>query len=136
MISPPIIRRTLRRRLEGTGQRVPPIVIGRQVGVLRVVAALSWLVPLMLLSVVAWQSWDLEMEELDSRVTNTWSILSEEAEKVFENQELALDWIEDRTKHLTWAQIETSQEDGQPRQARRRFPIGSALGSKGGDTHP
>lgn len=111
MISPPIIWRTLRRRLEGTGQRkVLPIVIGRQVGVLRVVAALSWLVPLLLLSVVAWQSWDLEMEELDSRVTNTLSILSEEAEKVFENQELALDWIEDRTKHLTWAQIETSQE--------------------------
>ena len=103
--------RSPRGRLNEAGQLpTAAIVISRQIGVLRMVVALSWLIPLLLLGVVAWQSWNLEMEELDSRVTSTLSILSEEAEKVFENQEIALDWIEDRTKHLTWPEIETSPD--------------------------
>jgi signal transduction histidine kinase len=106
-----IIPRSVRHWLEGAGARTPsPTAIGRHVGVLRMVAGLSSLAPLLLLGVVAWRTWNLEIEELDSQVTTTLRILSEEAEKVFENQQLALDWIEDRTKHLTWAEIETSRE--------------------------
>ncbi len=111
MISLPGILRSQRHRLEGAGQHAAvPIAIDRQVAVLRIAVALSWLVPLLLLGAAAWQTWAIKMAELDLHVTNTLRILSEEAEKVFENQNLALDWVDDRTKHLTWAEIETSRE--------------------------
>lgn len=84
--------------------------VGRAVGVLRWVTAISWLLPLLLGTIVAWQTWELEMEELDTRLTSTLTILSEQVEKVLENQALSLAWVEDRTRDLTWAQIETSRE--------------------------
>src|SRR5664279_3830691 len=86
----PGILRSRRNRLDAASRRVnEPIVIGRQVAVLRIVAAVSWLVPLLLLGVIAWQTWKLEIEEVDSRVTSTLTILVEETQKVFENQEMA-----------------------------------------------
>ena len=107
----PTILRSQPHRPEEAGRHAAvPIVIGRQVAVLRIAVVLSWLVPLLLLGAVAWQTWAMKMAELDSHVTNTLRILSEEAEKVFENQNLALDWIDDRIKHLTWSEIATSRE--------------------------
>lgn len=50
------------------------------------------------------------MEELDTRLTSTLAILSEHVEKVLENQALSLAWVEDRTRDLTWPQIESSRE--------------------------
>jgi two-component system NtrC family sensor kinase len=111
MIWLPRIFRSQRHRLEGLSERAAePVVIGRQIAVLRFITAVSWLVPLLLLGAVAWQVWQLEMEELDERITSTLSILSTETERVFENQEMALDWIDDRTKRLSWAEIENSRE--------------------------
>ena len=77
---------------------------------LRVVAIISPLAPLLLLWLIAWQMWGQEMSELDARVTSTLSMLAEGAQKVFENQELALELIEDRTGSLSWRQIGTSQD--------------------------
>ncbi len=103
--------RSLRQRLGSADQGdTSTIVPGRQVGVLRMVAALSLLIPLLLLALFAWQTWRAEMDELRSALTTTLTILSEEAQKVFENQEQALDWIDDRAKRLTWTEIETSRD--------------------------
>src|SRR5512136_1098388 len=99
-------------RKSGTAaiDRTAPAEGSRAVSVLRLVTAISWLLPLLLVAIVAWQTWELEMEELDSRLTSTLTILSEHVEKVLENQALSLAWVEDRTRDLTWPQIETSRE--------------------------
>src|SRR5450830_524551 len=99
MIWLPRILRSQRLRLEGVSEHAAePVVIGRQIAVLRFITAVSWLIPLLLLGAVAWQIWQLEMKEFDERITSTLSILATETERVFENQEMALDWIDDRTK--------------------------------------
>ena len=111
MIWLPGILRSRPHRLGAASRHAnEPIVIGRQIAVLRIFAAVSWLVPLLLLGVIAWQTWKLEIEELDSRVASTLTILLEETQKVFENQEMALNWIDDRTRNLSWSEIESSRE--------------------------
>jgi signal transduction histidine kinase len=86
------------------------IGVGRELVVLRLVASVSWLLPLLLGLVVAWQTWQGEKGELDSRITSTLNILSEQVERVLENQTLALGWIDDRARTLTWGQIERSRD--------------------------
>lgn len=95
-------------------KRAPPVstglVVGRQVSLLRVVASLSWLVPLLLLAVAGWQIWQQELRLSRARAQSALNVLSEEAEKVFEAQELALDWIDDRIRDQSWDEIEGSTE--------------------------
>lgn len=112
MSAPPGTSQSLRARRppEVEGDVRALIAAGRAVRVLRLVAAISWMLPLLLVSVIAWQTWENEVDELDSRVTTTLDILSEQVEKVLENQTLALAWIDDRTSGLTWGQIETSRD--------------------------
>ncbi|HEY8904943.1 MAG TPA: ATP-binding protein, partial [Rhodoferax sp.] len=111
MIWLPRILQSQRHRLEGVSTGADkPVVIGRQIAVLRFITAVSWLIPLLLLGAVAWQIWQLEMKELDERITSTLSILSTETDRVFENQDMALDWLDDRTKRLSWAEIENSRD--------------------------
>ena len=96
------------------GKHAPPTSLdplaGRQVSLLRLVASLSWLVPLMLLVVAGWQIWQQELHIAQTRARSTLGVLAEEAEKVFEAQEMALDWIDDRVRNQSWQQIEDSVE--------------------------
>ena len=73
-------------------------------------AALSWLVPLLLLAVAGWQIWEQELDIAEARALSALRVLAEEAEKVFEAQEMALDWIDDRVGNQGWDEIENSAE--------------------------
>ena len=84
--------------------------IGRHVFVLRMLASLSWLVPLLLLALAGWQIWQQELRLSHARARSSLGILAEEAEKVFEAQELVLDWIDDRIRNQSWDEIENSAE--------------------------
>jgi two-component system NtrC family sensor kinase len=86
------------------------LAVGRSVLFLRLVAALSWLVPLLLLAVAGWQIWEQELDIAEARALSALSVLAEEAEKVFEAQEMALDWINDRLGNQGWDKIENSAE--------------------------
>ena len=109
---PPVISRLLRRRQPPPIERddAAPVGVGRELGLLRLVASISWLLPLLLVVVVAWRTWEGEKQELDGRIANTLNILSEQVERVLENQALALGWIDDRARTLSWGQIETSRD--------------------------
>src|SRR5271157_543565 len=84
----------------------PPI--GRHVFLLRVVASLSWLVPLLLLALAGLQIWQQELRLSHARARSALGVIAEEAEKVFEAQEMALDWIDDRIGDQSWDEIENS----------------------------
>lgn len=88
---------------QGAGVR-----IGRHVRFLRLLASLSWLVPLLLLALAGWQVSQQELRLSHIRARSTLGILAEEAEKVFEAQEMALNWVDDRVRGQSWDQIETS----------------------------
>lgn len=84
------------------------LVANRHVALLRLVASLSWLVPLLLLAVAGWQIWQQELHIAEVRARSTLGVLAEEAGKVFEAQEMALNWIDDRTRNQNWNEIEGS----------------------------
>jgi len=86
------------------------LVVGRSLLLLRVVASLSWLVPLLLLAVAGWQIWQQELHQSHARARSALGVLAEEAEKVFEAQEMALDWIDDRIGNQSWDAIARSTE--------------------------
>lgn len=88
---------------QGAGVR-----IGRHVRLLRLLASLSWLVPLLLLALAGWQVSQQELRLSHIRARSTLGILAEEAEKVFEAQEMVLNWVDDRIRDQSWDQIETS----------------------------
>src|SRR5579864_4844177 len=96
----------------GKHRRVAPAnrrpVIGRYVFLLQVVASFSWLVPLLLLVVAGWQIWQQELRLSHARAQSALGVLAEEAEKVFEAQEMALDWIDDRIRNQSWDEIQRS----------------------------
>jgi two-component system NtrC family sensor kinase len=85
-------------------------VLGRYVLLLQVVASFSWLVPLLLLVVAGWQIWQQELRLSHARARSALGVLAEEAGKVFEAQEMALDWIDDRIRNQSWDEIERSAE--------------------------
>jgi len=85
-------------------------LIGRYVLLLQVVASFSWLVPLLLLVVAGWQIWQQELHLSHARAQSALGVLAEEAGKVFEAQEMALDWIDDRIRDQSWDEIERSAE--------------------------
>lgn len=88
----------------------PGLLVGRYVLLLRVVASLSWLVPLLLLAVAGWQIWQQELRLSHTRARSALGVLAEEAEKVFEAQELTLDWVDDRIRGQSWDEVENSAE--------------------------
>ena len=77
---------------------------------LATVTALVWLIPLLLLAVAAWQTWRMEIDEAGSDVQNGLTVLTEQAEQVFQAQTMALDWIDRHVKGWTWDDIERSAE--------------------------
>ena len=81
---------------------------GRHVSLLRLLASLSWLVPLLLLALAGWQIWQQELHLSHARARSAVRVLAEEAEKVFEAQEMALDLNDDRVRDQSWDEIEAS----------------------------
>src|SRR5579864_3631457 len=92
------------RRSRVFSDRAP--MAGRQVVILRIMAALSWLVPLLLLAVAGWEIWQQELRIARERTVSALGIISEEAEKVFEAQEMALSWVDDHTSGRSWDDLE------------------------------
>jgi signal transduction histidine kinase len=82
--------------------------VGRHILFWRVLASSFWLVPLLLLAIAGWQTWDQELRLSRVRVRSALAILAEEAEKVFEAQELMLDWIDSHVRSQNWNEIEHS----------------------------
>ena len=64
----------------------------------------------MLLALAGWQIWQQELRLSHARARSALGILAEEAEKVFEAQEMVLDWIDDRIRDQSWDEIENSAE--------------------------
>jgi two-component system NtrC family sensor kinase len=76
---------------------------------LRVLLALSCLLPLLVLAMVGWRSWEFERAETAERAAATLGILEEHIRKVLETQVLVLDWLGDRAEGLSWEEIERAQ---------------------------
>jgi signal transduction histidine kinase len=74
------------------------------------IAALVWLVPLLLLAVAAWQTWRMAINDEGSEIQNVLTVLAEQTEQVFQSHTVALEWIDKRTKGWTWDDIERSAE--------------------------
>src|SRR3981189_3362362 len=74
------------------------------------IAALVWLVPLLLLAVAAWQTWRMAIDDEGSEIQNVLTVLAEQTEQVFQSHTVALEWIDKRTKGWTWDSIERSSE--------------------------
>jgi len=135
----------------GLGSTAEPTVVVRAHSppLLALIAALVWLVPLLLLAVAAWQTWRMEIDESDSELQNVLTILAEQTEQVFKSHTVALEWVDRRTAGWTWDEIERSAElhdflrtldkgsdyidslfladrDGRIRMLDRRFPLGGA----------
>src|SRR5258708_19250382 len=77
---------------------------------LALVTALVWLIPLLLLEVAAWETWRMEIDDAGSDVQNVLTVLTEQAEQVFQAQAMALSWIDQHVKGWTWDDIEHSAE--------------------------
>jgi two-component system, NtrC family, sensor kinase len=76
---------------------------------LRVLLVLSCLLPLLVLAMVSWRSWEFERAETAGRAAATLGILEEHVRKVLDTQILVLDWLSDRTEGLSWEEIEHSR---------------------------
>jgi signal transduction histidine kinase len=76
---------------------------------LRALLVLSGLLPLIVLAIAGWRSWDFERGEAAQRATATIGILEEHVRKVLDTQVLVLDWLRDRAQGSTWDEIEGSR---------------------------
>src|SRR5258708_21359692 len=77
---------------------------------LALVTALVWLVPLLLLEVAAWQTWRMEIDDAGSDVQNVLTVLTEQAEQVFQAQAMALSWIDPHGRGGTGEEMGPSAE--------------------------
>src|SRR5260221_10027554 len=103
---------SLARPKSGAPAAVDGEIVRRQrwTRLLALVTALVWLVPLLLLEVAAWQTWRMEIDDAGSDVQNVLTVLTEQAEQVFQAQGMALSWIDQHVKGWTWDDIEHSAE--------------------------
>jgi two-component system NtrC family sensor kinase len=76
---------------------------------LRVLLVLSCLLPLLVLAMVGWRSWEFERAETAERAAATLGIIEEHVRKVLETQVLVLDWLGDRAEGLSWEEIERAR---------------------------
>src|SRR5262249_61936231 len=63
---------------------------------LAVIAALVWLVPLLLLAVAAWQTWRMQIDESNSELQNVLTVLAEQTEQGFRGHTVALQRVDQR----------------------------------------
>jgi signal transduction histidine kinase len=67
------------------------------------------LIPLAVLALAGWQSWEIERAETAQRARTTLRLLEEHVRKVLDTQVLVLDWLRDRTPRSSWRDIERSR---------------------------
>lgn len=89
---------------------LPDLVAARMRGLaLRVLVILSCLLPLLVLAMAGWRSWEFDRAETSDRAAATLGILEEHVRKVLDTQVLVLDWLGDRAAGLSWEEIEHSR---------------------------
>lgn len=76
---------------------------------LRILLVLSCLVPLVVLAIAGWRSWEFERAEATDRAAATLGVVEEHVRKVLDTQVLVLDWLRDRIGGSSWDEIERSQ---------------------------
>jgi len=82
----------------------------RSTRLLASLAALGWLVPLLLLVLAAWQNWRILIVEEDNEIRSVLTVLAEQTEQVFKGQSVLLRLIDKQTKDWTWERIENSEK--------------------------
>ena len=90
---------------------MPAAVYRRASLLLWVMLAASVLLPAALFGYLAWRDHDSYLERAEEDVRQTTEILHEHALKVFETQELAMDWLEHRIHGLSWPEIRARERE-------------------------
>src|SRR5581483_12187495 len=90
---------------------LPLVASGRATRLLWVMLAASVLLPAALFGYLAWRDHDAYLERAEETVRQTTEILHEHALKVFETQELAMDWLESRIRGLGWTEIRQHERE-------------------------
>jgi PAS domain S-box-containing protein len=90
---------------------VPPSAFRRATRLLWLMLAASVLLPTALFAYLSWRDREAALERAEERVRQTTEILHEHALKVFETQELAMDWLENRIQGLDWPEIRRHELD-------------------------
>ena len=78
---------------------------GRAMRLLWVMLAASAVLPAGLFAYLSWRDHQAFLDRAEERVRQTTEILHEHALKVFETQDLAMDWLENRIEGLDWPEI-------------------------------
>ncbi len=76
---------------------------------LQVLLVLCCLLPLAVLAIAGWRSWQFEHAETMERANATLGIVEEHVRKLFDTQLLVLDWLRDRVEGMSWRDIERSE---------------------------
>jgi signal transduction histidine kinase len=71
--------------------------------------ALTWLVPFISLLAAGFWAWRIDVEEADEHAEKIAALISEHVEHTIDTQVLAIDWINERLRHLSWQEIENSE---------------------------
>lgn len=71
--------------------------------------AICWVLPLAVLAMAGWRTWQFEVTKAEERATATLRIVEEHVRKVLSTQVLVLDWLRDREEGLSWEEIEHSR---------------------------
>jgi PAS domain S-box-containing protein len=88
---------------------VPLSAFHRATGLLWLMLTASVLLPATLFGYLSWRDHEAYLERAEERVKNTTEILHEHALKVFETQEIAMDWLENRIEGLDWPEIRSRE---------------------------
>jgi two-component system, NtrC family, sensor kinase len=102
-VGSPLTRRT-RQLLRPTRHAAAP-----RRTTLWILLALSWVVPIGILTLAGWRMWQIEFAEAEQRIESTLTVLDDHVSTVFDAGRLALEWARDRTAGLGWPEVEQSQ---------------------------
>src|SRR6185437_8571094 len=104
-------RRAMRRG--GTLPRDPAtsefIPAPKQGATLQALLVLSCLIPVVVLALAGWRSWQFERARTAQRARTTLGLVEEHVRKVLDTQVLVLDWLCDRMSGSGWRDIERSR---------------------------
>ncbi|HEV2560224.1 MAG TPA: ATP-binding protein [Microvirga sp.] len=79
-------------------------------GTLRALAAASVLVPMLFLAFGAWLSYGQHMREAEGTVRRATEVLTEQALRVFEVQDLVISRVDERVQGMSWDEIAASED--------------------------
>ncbi|HEX6841833.1 MAG TPA: ATP-binding protein [Stellaceae bacterium] len=81
----------------------------KQGAALQVLLVLSCLIPVVVLALAGWRSWEFERAESAQRARTTLGLVEEHVRKVLDTQVLVLDWLRDHVSGSGWHDIERSR---------------------------